>query len=130
MDSGNHTTVLVVDDIADDRLITRMILEKYKFSVVEAASWKEALKKIMEGGLSLVVMDVQMPEIDGVEVIALIRSLMNYSDIPVVLYTSVTLNRSKIEEYASKGANGVVSKHDVPKALVQKVRELLKMDPL
>jgi two-component system chemotaxis response regulator CheY len=128
MEGSNNITVLVVDDIADDRLITRMILEKYKFSVVEAESWKETLKKIMDGGISLVVLDVQMPEIDGVELIGLIRNLVNNSDVPVILYTSVTLNRSKKAEYESKGANAVVSKHDVPRMLVEKIKELLKTE--
>src|ERR1044072_6713162 len=79
------TKVLVVDDDADIRWLTRTILSG-RFEVVEAASGVAALRVLDESqGMDVVVLDVQMPELDGWDTLAAIRKDPKWSDLPVVL---------------------------------------------
>ena len=79
------TKVLVVDDDADIRWLTRTILSD-RFEVVEAASGTAALQVLGESpGMDVVVLDVQMPELDGWDTLAAIRQDPKWSELPVVL---------------------------------------------
>jgi CheY-like chemotaxis protein len=86
-------TILVVDDIADDRIMTRMILEKHGFSVEEAGSAEELMDELKLGKLDLVVLDVQMPGLDCLNILDKIRQYnlesrypYGKSDVGVILY--------------------------------------------
>ncbi|MFH1223565.1 MAG: response regulator [Pseudomonadota bacterium] len=116
--------ILVVDDVADDRIMARMILEKNGFSVVEASNWKEALVKVREGALDLVVLDIHMPELDGIELLGIIRRENSNQELPVILYTSTGANQR--EKYDNKGADAFITKYESPCVLVNKIRELLQ----
>lgn len=79
------TKVLVVDDDSDIRWLTRTILSE-RFDVVEAASGTAALDVLgREVSIDAVVLDVQMPELDGWDTLAAIRSDPMWSSLPVVL---------------------------------------------
>jgi CheY-like chemotaxis protein len=79
------TKVLVVDDDADIRWLTRTILSG-RFEIVEAASGTAALRVLGETEeLDAVVLDIQMPELDGWDTLAAIRKDPRWSALPVVL---------------------------------------------
>ena len=115
--------ILVVDDVADDRLMAKIILEKEGFKVVEAKDWKEALAAIKEGNLSLVLLDLRMPEMDGLELLGKIRNENSKETLPVLIYSSAPNTGDDYEVY---GSNGYVKKYCDPKALVSKVKDALK----
>jgi PleD family two-component response regulator len=58
---NNHkrSLILVVDDVADDRFLTRMSLERNDFCVAEAGNWEDAIKEIREDDPALVVLDIK-----------------------------------------------------------------------
>lgn len=128
--NGKNKKILVVDDIADDRILTRMVLKKHNFSVVEAGSWAEALKAIRGNDLDLVISDIQMPELDLATLLQIIRSENLNKDVPVILYTSIfsfpCSTRDK-KDYQMKGATDIVRKDDPPSVLLAKVKELLRL---
>ncbi|MDJ0623995.1 MAG: ATP-binding protein [Desulfocapsaceae bacterium] len=70
--------VLVVDDISANRDLVRMMLEQDNHSVDEAASGLEALERLAESAYDVVLMDIQMPILDGLQTTGYIRSLENY----------------------------------------------------
>lgn len=79
------TKVLVVDDDADIRWLTRTILGG-RFEILEAATGTAALRVLDEpGAVDAVVLDVQMPELDGWDTLAAIRKDPKWSDLPVIL---------------------------------------------
>jgi len=65
--------VLLVDDSSFNRLVLRSILEKHNIGIVEAVSGKSAIEKLMQDDCSLILMDIQMPELDGIETTRYIR---------------------------------------------------------
>jgi chemosensory pili system protein ChpA (sensor histidine kinase/response regulator) len=122
--------ILIVDDIPDERLLTRMVLERHNFSVVDAGSWENALEAIAEDDLDLIILDVQMPELDFAKLLQIIRTEEHCKDIPVILYTSIFVHpfsENEKKEYQTKGATAIVRKDDDSSVLLQKVQELLRL---
>ena len=79
--------ILIVDDSPVDRMLLRNYAEKIPgCSVIEAENGKDALAKMNEWEIDLVVTDLQMPQIDGLELVALVRE--KYLDLPVIVATA------------------------------------------
>ena len=121
--SSEVKKILVVDDVADDRLVAKIILEKEGYVVVEAKDWREALAVIKKGGLSLVLLDLRMPEMDGLELLGKIRHEQTSEALPVLIYSSAP---NTGDDYKFYGSNGYVKKYCDPKAFVTKVKGALK----
>ena len=103
-----HYTLLVVEDHAEmRRFLQKQLSDTYK--VLTAANGVEALKVLKESIVNLVLSDVMMPEMDGMELCNVIKSDLDYSHIPVVLLTAKTTLQSKIEGM-QMGADAYVDK--------------------
>jgi CheY-like chemotaxis protein len=117
--------ILVVDDEADMRALTRMSLEVFGgHRVMVAASGAEALVALADGTFDAVVMDVQMPDLDGPATLTALRDRGAAGDPPVVFVTG----RSREEELAAlRGMDvaGVLTKPFDPLTLAERVGELL-----
>ena len=84
----NKATILVVDDNTDARLFLQRSLDD-EYHVLVAANGKEALRTLAgKDNISIIVSDVMMPEMDGIEFFREIKSNINYSHIPVILLTA------------------------------------------
>ena len=104
-----HTnTILVVEDNDDLRnFITKSLSEKY--SVLNAADGQQALDLLANNSVSLVITDVMMPVMDGLELTKIIKTKVDYSHIPVIMLTAKTTNNAKIEGY-EVGADAYIDK--------------------
>jgi len=87
-DGASHNSVLVVDDDADSRRILSNAVRAEGFSVQEAENGKVALEHVLERRPSLIFLDLLMPEMDGFEFIARLRTLSHGAGIPVVVLTA------------------------------------------
>lgn len=114
--------VLIVDDLADDRLVARMILEKEGFRVLEAKNSKEALLIINKEKLALVLLDLKMPEMDGLELLGKIRKEKDVNALPVIIYSSLA---NCGDDYKSNGSNGYIKKYCDSKYFINKIKEAL-----
>jgi CheY-like chemotaxis protein len=115
--------ILVVDDSAVDRQLFEGLLSKVDgFTVVHAGNGKQALEKIREWQIDLVITDLQMPELDGLELVKTMRS--EFPGIPVILVTGVGS-----EEVATQalhaGAASYVPKSKTAELLVPTVQNLI-----
>jgi len=101
--------ILIVDDIADNRAVLARRFQKRGFTVHEAESGKAALDAIAKQTFDLVLLDVMMPDMDGMEVLARIRA--NHSDLalPVIMVTGRAESQN-IVEALSAGANDYIVK--------------------
>ncbi len=81
--------ILLVDDDADFVEATKLILESKSYDVVVSYDGKEGLKKVQTEEPNLIILDVMMPEIDGYEVCAKLKSDARFKHIPVLLLTAV-----------------------------------------
>ena len=118
--------VLVVDDDAPWRLMARTVLEKGGYSVSEAADGEEALGVLEEdGGAALVVADLNMPKMDGLELLWALRQRREWSGIPVVVVTGETdevLEANLMEE----GADDYIRKPMDPRLFLARVAATIR----
>lgn len=96
-------TILIVDDTKNNLFALRTLLEaSINAEVVEASSGVEALEKVLLYNIDLILLDVQMPEMNGFEVAKFIRNRKRYQDIPIIFLTAVY----KSEEFKQQGLKG------------------------
>lgn len=101
-------TLLIVDDNEELCMLFSNLLSNY-FRVKTAINGRQALDVLQEGGIDLVVSDIMMPEMDGIELCRYIKNKFEYCHIPVILLTAKRAEESQIEGYNS-GADGYISK--------------------
>lgn len=105
----HNKTVLLVEDVLVNRVVARAMLEQAGMEVEEAINGVEAVDKVQEKQYDLIVMDIQMPEMDGYEATQAIRGFSNYSTTPIVAMTANAMAED-IEQSAAAGMNGHISK--------------------
>ena len=85
---GTESKILIVDDQKANRLSCEYILEDLNIDVYHADSGKDALSQILHHDFAVILMDVNMPELDGYETTRLIRNTRRYQDVPIVMVTA------------------------------------------
>jgi signal transduction histidine kinase/CheY-like chemotaxis protein len=121
------STILVVDDEPANRRLLQAILKPEGASIVHAACADEALARIEGGGIDLVLLDVMMPGIDGIETCRQIRKRQDY--IPVVLVTALVDSASRVGG-KDAGADDFLTKPVNEDELIVRVRNLLSLRAL
>jgi two-component system OmpR family response regulator len=115
-------TVLVVDDDPHIREVIRFALDKSGFATCEAGDGKEALKKFADRKPDLIVLDINMPEFDGLEVC---RAIRKSSDVPILFLSSRDEEVDRIVGLEI-GGDDYVSKPFSPRELVARVKVILR----
>lgn len=118
-------SILIIDDEEDIRDILKYNLEKEGFLVDIAFNGEDGLAKIKSNIPDLIVLDVMMPGMDGIEVCELIRSTPGYEQIIICLLTARNEDYSQIAGLDS-GADDYVSKPIKPKVLISRINALLR----
>lgn len=118
--------ILVADDYEDNREIIRTALSAMSLTIDFVENGQEALNQLKRENYDLILMDIQMPVMDGVEATQYIReSDAPYRDIPILALTASVM-RHQQEEYLNIGINKVISKPFSIQKLRKVVREWLK----
>ena len=116
--------ILVVEDTEDNRQILRDLLSMAGYEMVEANDGAEGVAKAAEHRPDLILMDIQMPVMDGYEATRRIKADPVLKSIPVIAVTSYAL--SGVEDKArAAGCDGYVAKPFSPRQMLAKVREIL-----
>jgi CheY-like chemotaxis protein len=109
-ENGNaNLTVLVVEDFADNRFMMRRLLEMSGYRVVEAVDGKEAVEMAESARPDLILMDLSLPRLDGLDATRRIRELDGLSRIPIVAVSAHDTNDFHAEALAA-GCNEYVTK--------------------
>lgn len=118
--------VLVADDAPLNIMIMSQVLAEAGAKVITANNGRQALEKLEEHDIDIVLMDLQMPELDGFQATQVIRySGQRYSQIPIIAVTAETAP-SEIEKSMNAGMNDFISKPFVPQVIQQKILALLQ----
>jgi signal transduction histidine kinase len=96
--------VLVVDDVEENRLAIEVVLESTNHHVVPAASGEEALVRLLEQDFAVVLLDVQMPGMDGYETAKLIRSRERTRHTPIIFMTAHSASEAAVHRAYELGA--------------------------
>ncbi len=121
--------ILIVDDEPDIRSVLKMALRSLKHEIIEASNGKEALAKLKESKPDLILMDVMMPEMDGVSAIREIRKKTANTALPIIVLSAVG-EKDRWVEALESGANDYVPKPFDPKELFARIRTHLKIATL
>jgi len=116
--------ILVVEDQEDNRQILRDLLGAVDYEMIEAENGEEALAAVATRRPDLILMDVQLPILDGYEATRRIKADPSLRDIPVIAVTSYALAGEE-EKAREAGCDGYVPKPYSLRALLAKIREYL-----
>jgi PAS domain S-box-containing protein len=116
--------VLVVEDIALNQLLMKTFLDDFGFEHDIAANGKIAINMLQEKSYDIVLMDLQMPEMNGFEAARYIRSILKYQ-IPIIALTA-DVTTADLEKCKAMGMNDYISKPVDEKLLYNKIVDLLK----
>lgn len=117
--------ILLVDDEPDVIEIIRYNLEQEGYNVKTASNGKEALQKAQKNTPHLIIMDVMMPEMDGIEACEELRSDPTFNDTIIMFLTARGEDYSYVAAFDA-GADDYVTKPIKPKIIVSKVKALLR----
>ena len=117
-------TILVVDDDENQRLLYQEVLTDEGYDVLVAKDGKEALEEVEQKTPDLVILDIVMPEMDGME--AMTRILRKHRRIPIILNTSYAKYR---DDFMTWAADAYVVKSSDFTELKKKIKELLLTSP-
>jgi signal transduction histidine kinase/DNA-binding response OmpR family regulator len=114
--------ILIVDDKSENIFSLKSVLEANLFEVDTALSGEEALRKVLKNTYTLVILDVQMPGMDGFEVAEALTGLSRTKDIPIIFLSAVNTHKSFITKGFASGAIDYITKPVDPDILILKVR--------
>lgn len=117
-------TALIVDDSTSMRQMVAYTLRQAGFAVLEGCDGADALEKLGEQRVSLVITDLNMPVMDGIEFIRRLRARPNAKYTPVLMLTTES-QISKKQEGKSAGATGWIVKPFQPEKLLEVVAKVL-----
>jgi signal transduction histidine kinase/DNA-binding response OmpR family regulator len=119
--------ILIVDDRRENILPLKKILELHRFSVDTAESGEEALKKVLNTAYSVIILDVQMPDMDGFEVASAIAGFSKARDTSIIFLSAVNTEKKFITKGYTAGGVDYLTKPVDPDILVLKVKTLRRL---
>jgi two-component system, cell cycle response regulator DivK len=117
--------ILVVEDQEDNRRILRDMLTSADYEIMEAESGEEALAAAAKQRPDLILMDIQLPIMDGYEATRHFKADPTLTDVPVIAVTSYAL-RGDEEKARAAGCDDFVPKPYSPRQLLAKIRQYLR----
>lgn len=123
--TNRRPTILVVDDFDDSRLILRTWLERKGFRVIEAADGIEGVDQAQKESPDLIIMDIEMPNLDGLAATRQIRRVKRLEAVPVVAVSAYGEDQFRDQALAA-GCNEYVSTPFEPHALEVMIRSMIR----
>ena len=104
MSSDENIKILVVDDRPENLMAIEGVLERPELSIITATSGNEALGLVLEHTFALILLDVQMPGMDGFEVAELLRGSEKSHHIPIIFLTAISKDDTHVFTGYERGA--------------------------
>jgi len=121
--SFENVSILVVEDNKINQMITKKILEKNKFICQVADNGLDAIKMVHENNFELILMDIHMPGISGIETTKRIREFDK--DLPIIALTAVTIDEN-LDEFYKAGFNEIIPKPFKPEDFFEKIYQTIE----
>ncbi|MFS8082129.1 MAG: ATP-binding protein [Ginsengibacter sp.] len=119
--------ILIVDDLPENIIALKSVLEKNDFEVDTASSGEEALKKILKNSYVLIILDVQMPEMDGFEVAEAITGYSKAKDTAIIFLSAANIEKKFITKGYSSGGLDYITKPVDTQILLLKVKTFYRI---
>jgi CheY-like chemotaxis protein len=118
--------ILLVDDLPENLLALEAALEDCGYTLFKAASGEEALRMVIRHDFDLILLDVQMPEMDGFETARLIHGKKGFRNIPIIFITAISKEPQYVHKGYEMGAENYLFKPIDPDELQRKVNVVLQ----
>ena len=118
------STILYVEDNFDNRILVRRVLEAEGYTMLEADSAENALQQIQSVRPSLILMDINMPDVDGYALTARIKATPGFATVPIVAVTANVM-RGDREKSLEAGCDGYIQKPIDIDTLTQQIERFL-----
>ncbi|RDH85241.1 MAG: hypothetical protein DIZ80_02150 [endosymbiont of Galathealinum brachiosum] len=118
----NLFSILIVDDNPDNIYLIRFLLERAGFKILEATNAKQAISIVKKNNISLILMDIQMPGMDGIEATRIIKNLA--TPVIIVALTARIMEEDK-NEIETAGCDGIIEKPIDPCLFQQQIESYL-----
>jgi len=125
--TNNPVNILIVDDKPDNLLAIEALLQDKGYNLVKAGSGEEALRHLLGMEFALILMDVYMPELDGIETASFIRMREQSKHTPIIFITAASSSDKDIERAYAVGAVDFLLKPIVPAFLQTKVSVFVEL---
>src|ERR1700744_4219022 len=119
--------ILLVDDKSENLIALQKTLETRGFVIDTALSGEEALKKVLKNTYELIILDVQMPGMDGFEVAEAISGYSKASDIPIIFLSAANTDKKFITKGYTSGGMDYITKPIDPDILLLKVKTFYRL---
>jgi two-component system chemotaxis response regulator CheY len=116
--------LLIVDDSPTIRRMVKVALGPLAMDIIEAASGLEAIEQLAVAPINLMVLDLNMPDMHGLEVLGFVRANQKFHNIPIIILTTRDDQASR-DAAAHAGATRYLTKPFKPQALLAEAREVL-----
>lgn len=116
--------ILIVDDSPTIRRMVRASLTPLGLEFIEAGSGLDAIEQLAVGSIQLMVLDLNMPDMHGLEVLGFVRATQNFQQLPVIVLTTRSDEQSRLAALQA-GATRYLTKPFTPQALLSEAREVI-----
>ena len=116
--------ILIVEDQEDNRTILRDVLSTVGYDLIEAFNGEDGVRLAQSERPDLILMDIQLPKMDGYEATQQIKSIAELKTVPIIAVTSYALSGDEAKARAA-GCDGYIAKPFSPRELLAKVRKYL-----
>ena len=123
----NKTKILIVDDRLENLIALETLLQNIDVEFIRALSGNDALKLSLEHDFALILIDVQMPEMDGFETVELMRSIAKTKSIPIIFLSAVYSDKFYNINGIESGTIDLITKPIVSQILIGKVNLFLEL---
>ncbi len=120
----NKGTILYVEDNSDNRNLIRRVLEAEGYSVIDAVNANQAINKLETNTIDLILMDINMPDMDGYTLTMKIKGIQSFSGIPIVAVTANVM-RGDREKSLEAGCDGYIQKPIDIDTLAQQIERFM-----
>lgn len=121
----DHRTVLIVDDDMTLREMYEVYLKAAGFTVVMAQDGKEGLEQAKASKPEIILLDLMMPEMNGIEVLKHLKADPTLRDIPVIVFTALIQDLEKQQAFEAGADDYVVKTELVPSGMLEKINSLI-----
>lgn len=117
-------TILYVEDNSDNRNLIRRVLEAEGYSVIDAVNASQAIERLEKNRIDLILMDINMPDMDGYTLTTKIKGIQFFSKIPIVAVTANVM-RGDREKSLEAGCDGYIQKPIDIDTLAQQIERFI-----
>ncbi|MEA4903175.1 PAS domain S-box protein [Desulfitobacterium sp.] len=123
----HQVNILLVDDRSENLLALEAVLSSQEYHIIKANSGQEALRWVLKEDFALILLDVQMPGLDGFETARLIKRRKKSRDIPIIFITALSQASEHVQKGYASGGIDYIFKPFEPSILIKKVEGFIKI---